>query len=142
MKEEKNKGGAPEGNTNAEKWDLVRTEMFFDDILKHVQSNPECRSLSEAVVEIGEYEELISYLLNKYNDVVFKSIKKAKDIVKNRLVKQGLDGEANPTMAIFILKNNHNFTDKQQTDITTNGKDVNTSPVIKFVDSDENGDKI
>ena len=40
MKDEINKGGAPNGNTNAEKWDLVTTEMFFDDILKYVQSNP------------------------------------------------------------------------------------------------------
>jgi len=129
-----------QGNKNAEKWDIERTEMFFDDILKHVQKNQNCRSLSEAVVEVGEYEELISYLLNKYPDTVFKSIKRAKDIVKNRLVKQGLDGDANSTMAIFILKNNHNMTDRQQTDITTNGKDVNTSPIIKFVDSEEDGD--
>lgn len=124
------------GNTNAEKWDLERTEMFFDDILKYVQKNPTCRSLSEAVVEIGEYEELISYLLNKYPDTVFKSIKRAKDIVKNRLVKQGLDGEANSTMAIFILKNNHNMTDKQQTDITTQGKEINNAPTIVFLDTD------
>ena len=140
MKAEINKGGAPNGNTNAEKWDLVTTEMFFDDILKYVQANPKCRSLSEAVVEIGEYEELISYLTNKYKDVVFKSIKRAKDIVKNRLVKQGLDGDANSTMAIFILKNNHNMTDKQQTDVTTNGKDINTNPVIQFIDNDTDAD--
>ena len=131
-----------EGNKNAEKWNLVKTEMFFDDILKHVQSNPKCRSLSDACVEVGEYEELISYLLNKYPDTVFKSIKRAKDIVKNRLVNQGLDGDANPTMAIFILKNNHNMTDKQQTDVTTNGKDLNTAPIIKFIDTEEDGDKI
>jgi hypothetical protein len=130
-----------QGNQNAEKWDLLRTEMFFDDILKHVQKNTTCRSLSEACVEVGEYEELISYLLNKYPDTVFKSIKRAKDIVKNRLVKQGLDGDANATMAIFILKNNHNFTDKQQTDVTTNGKDLNTAPIIQFIDT-EDGDKI
>ena len=42
-------------------------------------------------------------------------------------------------MAIFILKNNHNMTDKQQTDITTNGKDVSTTPIIKFVEP-EDGD--
>lgn len=124
------------GNTNAEKWDLQRTEMFFDDILKYVQKNTKCRSLSEAVVEVGEYEELISYLLNKYPDTVFKSIKRAKDIVKNRLVKQGLDGKANSTMAIFILKNNHNMTDKQQTDITTQGKEINNAPTIVFLDTD------
>lgn len=140
MEQDKNKGGAPEGNTNAEKWDLVTTEMFFDDILKHVQTNPKCRSLSEAAIEVGEYEELIPYLTNKYKSVVFKSIKRAKDIVKNRLVQQGLDGDANSTMAIFILKNNHNMTDKQQTDFTTNGKDINTNPVIQFIDTDTDAD--
>ena len=140
MKDEINKGGAPNGNTNAEKWDLVTTEMFFDDILKYVQANPKCRSLSEAVVEIGEYEELISYLTNKYKDVVFKSIKRAKDIVKNRLVEQGLDGDANSTMAIFILKNNHNMTDKQQTDVTSGGEKINTNPVIQFIDNDTDAD--
>ena len=140
MKDEINKGGAPNGNTNAEKWDLVTTEMFFDDILKYVQANPKCRSLSEAVVEIGEGEELISYLTNKYKDVVFKSIKRAKDIVKNRLVKQGLDGDANSTMAIFILKNNHNMTDKQQTDVTSGGEKINTNPVIQFIDNDTDAD--
>ena len=140
MKDEINKGGAPNGNTNAEKWDLVTTEMFFDDILKYVQANPKCRSLSEAVVEVGEYEELISYLTNKYKDVVFKSIKRAKDIVKNRLVKQGLDGDANSTMAIFILKNNHNMTDKQQTDVTSGGEKINTNPVIQFIDNDTDAD--
>lgn len=140
MEQDKNKGGAPEGNTNAEKWDLITTEMFFDDILKHVQTNPKCRSLSEAAIEVGEYEELIPYLTNKYKSVVFKSIKRAKDIVKNRLVQQGLDGDANSTMAIFILKNNHNMTDKQQTDVTTNGKDINTNPVIQFIDTDTDAD--
>ena len=125
------------GNTNAEKWDLKLTEMFFDDILKYVKENPKCRSLAEAAVEVGEYEELIQYLINKYPNTVFKSIKKAKDIVKNRLVNQGLDGEANPTMAIFILKNNHNMTDKQQTDVTTNGKELNTNPTIVFIDNND-----
>ena len=140
MEENIKKGGAPDGNTNAEKWDLLTTEMFFNDILKYVQKNPKCRSLSEAVVEVGEYEELISYLTNKYKDVVFKSIKRAKDIVKNRLVKQGLDGDANSTMAIFILKNNHNMTDKQQTDVTSGGEKINTNPIIQFIDNDTDAD--
>ena len=127
-----------EGNKNAEKWDLARAEMFFDHILKYIQDEPKCRSLSEACVAIGEYEDLMNYLINKFPDTVFRSIKKAKDIVKNRLVQQGLDGVANPTMAIFILKNNHNFTDKQQTDHMNNGKDFQTPPTqIVFIDTKE-----
>lgn len=125
------------GNNNAEKWDLQLTEMFFDDILKYVKDNPKCRSLAEAAVEVGEYEELVQYLINKFPDTVFKSIKKAKDIVKNRLVNQGLDGDANPTMAIFILKNNHGMSDKQQTDITTGGDKLNSSIKVEIINSDE-----
>ena len=49
------------------------------------------------------------------------SIKKAKDICKNRLAAQALDGEANPTMAIFLMKNNHGMTDKvQNTNVNAN----------------------
>lgn len=128
---------APKGNKYNEVWDLETAKQFFDDVLTYIQENKKCRSIAEACVELGEYEELVSYIINKFPQQDFKSIKSAKDIVKTRLVNQGLDGEANATMAIFILKNNHQMTDKQQTDITTNGKDVNTSPIIKFVDSNE-----
>jgi len=130
---------APKGNKYNEVWDLETAEQFCNDVLEYIQTNKKCRSLAEACVELGQYEELISYLQNKF-DKDFKSIKKAKDIVKTRLVNQGLDGDANPTMAIFILKNNHNMTDKQQTDVTTNGKDVNSSPNIVFMDLNEEED--
>lgn len=129
---------APKENTNAEKWTLEEAEKFCNSVLAYIEKNKKCRSLSEACTELGQYEDLINYLSNKF-DVVFRPIKRAKDIVKNRLVNQGLDGDANSTMAIFILKNNHNMTDKQQTDITTNGKDVSTTPIIKFVEP-EDGD--
>jgi len=124
------------GNKYNEIWDIETAEQFCNDVLEYIQTHKKCRSLAEACVELGQYEELLSYLHNKF-DKDFKPIKKAKDIVKTRLVNQGLDGDANPTMAIFILKNNHNMTDKQQTDVTTNGKDVNTSPIINFIDTDK-----
>jgi transposase-like protein len=130
---------AHKGNKYNEVWDIETAEQFCDDVLQYILDNKKCRSLSEACTELGEYEELLSYLHNKFNKD-FKPIKKAKDIVKTRLANQALDGIANPTMAIFLLKNNHNMTDRQQTDITTNGKDVNTAPIIKFVDTDEDGD--
>jgi hypothetical protein len=130
---------APKGNKYNEVWNIETAEKFCDDVLQYILDNKKCRSLSEACTELGEYEELLSYLHNKF-DKDFKSIKKAKDIVKTRLANQALDGIANPTMAIFLLKNNHNMSDRQQTDITTNGKDVNTAPIIKFVDTDEDGD--
>lgn len=128
---------APKGNINAEKWTLEATNELFDNILEYIINDEKCRSISEAAIEVGEYEHLVMYLENKYSEIDFTSIKKAREIVKNRLVNQGLDGKANSTMAIFILKNNHGMTDKQQTDITTNGNSINTTPTIMFVDSEE-----
>jgi len=116
------------GNTNAEVWTLDKATEFCDSVLDFVIDNPKSRSLSEACTELGYYEELISYLSNKFN-TEFKSIKRAKDIVKNRLVSQGLDGEANSTMAIFILKNNHNMKDRH--DVTSGEKPMTQSiPVV------------
>lgn len=127
---------APKGNKYNEVWDIETAEQFCEDVLAYIQDNPKCRSLSEACTELGQYEDLLNYLSKKFNKD-FRPIKRSKDIVKNRLVNQGLDGVANPAMAIFILKNNHNMTDKQQTDLTTNGKDLNTAPVIQFIDAED-----
>jgi hypothetical protein len=126
------------GNTNAEKWTIEEAEKFCNDVLEVLQTDKKIRTLGGACLKAGGYETLIHYLEEKYN-TVFEPIKKSREIVKERLIEQGLDGDANPTMAIFILKNNHNMTDKQQTDITTNGKDVSTTPIIKFVEP-EDGD--
>lgn len=121
--------GAPKGNKNNEVWTLEIAEKFCDDVLQYVKTNKKCRSLSEACCELGEYEELLSYFHTKFN-IDFKSIKRAKEIVKTRLMNQGLDGDANPTMAIFILKNNHNMTDKIQTE-----SNVTMSPTPIFGDN-------
>lgn len=128
---------APAGNKYNEKWTLETTNELFDKILTYIEDNKKCRSISEAIVEVGEYEELVMYLEKKFAGEDFKSIKKARDICKNRLVNQGLDGEANTTMAIFILKNNHGFKDK--TDVTSGDKPIESiQPVtIKFIDTNE-----
>ena len=120
---------APKGNKYNEVWTEETAKEFCGSVLSYIQDNRKCRSLAEACIELGQYEELISYLRNKFGKD-FKSIKRAKDIVKVRLTNQGLDNEANPTMCIFILKNNHNMTDKQQTDITSGGEKIKPSSVV------------
>lgn len=116
---------AHKGNKYNEVWNIETSEAFFQDTLNYILDNKKCRSISEAVVELGQYEEVVSYICKKFPDEEFKSIKRAKDIVKNRLVNQGLDGDAHATMAIFILKNNHNMKDRH--DVTTDNKSVNQS---------------
>ena len=116
---------AHKGNKYNEVWDIETSEAFFQDTLNYILDNKKCRSISEAVVELGQYEEVVSYICKKFPDKEFKSIKRAKEIVKNRLVHQGLDGDAHAPMAIFILKNNHNMKDRH--DVTTDNKSVNQS---------------
>lgn len=101
------------GNQNAEKWSLNKAKSFCEDILKYIVDNEKCRSMATACSKLQGYEGQINYLEDKFN-IDFQSIKKAKEIIKSRLIEQGLDNTANTAMAIFILKNNHDMTDKQE----------------------------
>ena len=54
----------------------------------------------------------------------FQPIKKAKAFIKQRLIDKGLKSEYNPTMCIFILKNNHDMKDKQDIDANVDVKNI------------------
>ena len=121
--------GAPKENKNAEKWTIEEAKTFFNKILSILESDESIRTLGGACLKAGGYESLINYLELKF-DIDFESIKKAKEIVKNRLIEQGLDNEVNTGMAIFILKNNHSMTDK--VDNTINADVKTTTTVINL----------
>ena len=124
---------APKNNTNAEKWTLEEASSFCDDVLSILECNENIRTLGKACIDAGGYEALTSYFEGKFG-IVFESIKKAKEIAKERLINQGLENQVNPTMAIFILKNNHQMTDKQQIET----KDVTENAVkIQFVKTND-----
>jgi hypothetical protein len=101
------------GNKNAEKWSLSTAKKFCEDVLQIIIADDKCRSMSTACSKLGGYESQINYLEHKFK-IEFEPIKKAKDLIKSRLIEQGLDNTANTAMAIFILKNNHDMTDKQE----------------------------
>ena len=63
------------------------------------------------------YPQLISEMTNKYPKFA-ELIKKAKKIQESKLVDGTLKMGLNPTMAIFVLKNHYQYTDRTQTDIT------------------------
>jgi len=50
-------------------------------------------------------------------DEFSNTIKKAKEIVENDINIKGLQGDYNPTMAIFNLKNNFDWEDRQKQEI-------------------------
>jgi len=106
---EKNEDGEDKGN------------IFFQEFL---------------IIEKNLYEEIIAYLCKKFTSFL-KLIKQAEKIQELKLQKYGVGDRLNATMTKFVLVNKHGWTDRQQTDVTTNGKDLNTAPIIKFVDSDD-----
>ena len=63
------------------------------------------------------YPQFISEMVHKY-DKFSELIKRAKKIQESKLVDGTLKMGLNPTMAIFVLKNHYQYTDKTQTDIT------------------------
>jgi len=63
------------------------------------------------------YPQLISEMTNKYPKFA-ELIKKAKKIQESKLVDGTLKMGLNPTMAIFVLKNHYQYTDRTQTEIT------------------------
>ena len=105
-----------EDNQNALKWTLEKTKDFCQQVYEYVLENDECSSLTKALTSLGGYDELLCYLEKKHkNEFDFQPIKEAKDIVKARLIEKGLYNKVNSTMAIFILKNNHDMADKVET---------------------------
>ena len=121
--------GAPKENNNAEKWSLEDANIFCNSVLDILENNKSIRTLGGACLEAGKYESLINYLSDKFN-IEFESIKKAKEIVKSRLIEQGLDNEVSTAMAIFILKNNHDM--KDRVDTTSKDKEVKSTTIVNL----------
>lgn len=119
--------GAPIENTNAQKWTLENAQELFNDLLETVKNDTKCSSMAAATTKLGYYETLIQYLKDKFKNIDFEPIKECQDIIKARLIQKGLENEYNPTMSIFILKNNHGMKDK--IDHTTGGEKFETKPI-------------
>lgn len=57
-------------------------------------------------------------------------IRQAKLKCQNYAEKLLMSGKLNPTGAIFNLKNNYRWKDKSELDATTNGKDLQSVPIV------------
>lgn len=130
---------APKGNKNAEIWTFEETQIFIDSILDYVEYHKDCTSLEKACTELGQYESLLGYLEKKFESIDLVPIKKAKAYIKQRIIEKGLKNEYNPTMSIFILKNNHDMKDKQEIEQNLNAN-LKTTPLEWFNTNEENKD--
>lgn len=125
---------APKENTNAVKWNEENAMEFCENVLDYVKSNEDCISLSDAFSSLGGYESQFVYLKERFPNVNFVPIKESKEIIKARIMKQGMYNKANATMAIFILKNNHDMADKIEQKQDLNVNSVNLKDLVKFGD--------
>lgn len=121
-------------NKNAQTWTLEKANDFIKNVYDYVLNNESCRSIGTACANLGSYETVLNYLEETEfsKNIDFEPIKVCKELVKSRLIEQGLDSKANATMAIFILKNNHGMADKQETKSEVTVKDFDITKVVKF----------
>lgn len=88
------------------------------------------------VIERDLYMELIDYLSRKFTSFS-KLIQKAKKIQEIKLVKYGVGDRLNATMTKFCLINNHDWADKNNSEIkiTNISDDRSEEDVIKEIES-------
>lgn len=108
-----------EGNANAEKW-TEETVMPILDRIKEIANQDDCLWLGSALVQVDLYKQLWSDWSKKFadNKTVSESIKKIDQIFEDKLFTKALKGSVNGTVAIFGLKNNHDWKDKTEIDQT------------------------
>lgn len=135
---------APDKNTNAEKWTLDEAKSIFKEaiVLTYEKENNTYKFdfIGEVARELHLYKEVFTYLKDKYPNELTELHKELISTLEANCFYNSKKGHINTAIGIVNLKSNHGWTDRQQTDITTNGKDVSTAPIIKFVDTEENGD--
>lgn len=116
---------APKGNTNAEKWTRAIVLKEVEAILVEAKK-PSCLWIGSAMAKRELYRDIWAYWKEKFKDdkVVFRTIKRVDQIFENRLFEKAAKGDVNTTIAIFGLKNNHNWRDKTEQDINV------VSPIV------------
>ena len=122
------------GNQYAAKWNIDDAQKLVQKIYQYVINNENCSSLAKACSYTGYYETLLYYLNEKFNALDFEPIKKAKEVIKARLIEKGLKGDNHATMSIFVLKNNHDMKDKiEREDIRVNKTPLSTEEIVNAV---------
>ena len=114
---------AKKGNTYAEKYDHETAKKFFEDSLELVKENDNLFYIGQVAVKMNTYRQLYDYLIDRFEDL--DTIKKEIDgILESRVAERTFEGKGNSTYAIFHLKNNHGWKDKQEHDLTSKGEQV------------------
>ena len=137
---------APKDNKNAEKWTEEEAIAFMETaLLMSMQKNTALNKAGEDIEidsykfdfigeicrELNTYKEQLTYLANKFNSC--KTIHNhILSTLEANCFYNSKKGNIKEATAIVNLKSNYKWTDRQQTDHTSNGKEINLTP-ISFV---------
>jgi hypothetical protein len=112
MATKKNPGGRPT------KWTEEKVILLGEELIDWLKLDDDNVWFEKFLYEEKDlYPQFISEMRDKYPKFS-ELIKRAKKIQESKLVDGTLKHSLNPTMAIFVLKNHYQYTDKQQTEIT------------------------
>lgn len=122
--------GAPDENKNAEKWDLEKATVFFEEAIGLVVSYDETKDtylydfIGEVARELDSYKEVFTYLKDKFPELK-EHHKRLISTLEANCFYNSKKGNINTAIGIVNLKSNHGWTDRN--DHTTNGQPIQTS---------------
>lgn len=108
------------GNKYAEKWTEETVMPILDKIVKELPKKKYVY-IGEALSDNKLHKDIWADWKRKFaeNEKVYRTIKNIEQILENTLYVGALKGNYNSAVAIFSLKNNHNWVDKR--DFTSGG---------------------
>ena len=107
-----------------------RPTKYNEEVIGHLEEYTKQCYVDGVIPTVQEF----AYVMHVNQDTIFEWAKRHtrfSESLKNTLACQSyllqtetLRGKYNPAMAIFLLKNNHGFKDRTETDVTSNGKPI------------------
>lgn len=140
--------GKPKKYESVEEMEEV-IQKYFDGCDSHTKEvydkkNQEVKTIKDPIpytieglalaLDFDDRSSLLDYQKEKGYEEYFHTIKNAKLKVQQNKIVNGLNGNYNCAVAIFDLKNNHGYRDKNETDLTSGGERL-TAPVIYIPDN-------
>lgn len=111
------------GNTNAQVWDFETAKKLFTDLIDWLNADLQNVFIISFLAERKIHKSTLDYLIDTYDNEAkeLRDLEKtAKTIQEARLVDLGFKNVGNPTITIFLLKNNHGYKDRYENDNTNN----------------------